>query len=201
MKHLYGFAFIFLLAFAAAESFAASMARTPVENLNQGILQLKQNKNSLFHAIKDNFDLERIAVFSIGKQRWKKWNKVQRKQYVNVFTQYMIAVYQNRFNGNGGGGLDIYKVREQKSYALVYTRITIKANEGSLSGKKQTKIDFSVYKKKKKWVISDVYFKGTISEVAGFRTQFASILREKGREGLVFELTKKCKALGNFCRL
>ena len=197
MKHFYLFV-IFLLATSAS---AATSPKAAVEELNRGILQSKTDDSALLNAVKKGFDLERIAVLSIGKARWKDWSKAERKNYKHAFTSYLVAVYQDRFKEYQGGGLDIYKVQASGKRALVYSRIEAEVDEGALSKNKPIEINFSVYQKRNNWLINDVYFKGTISEVAGFRAQFALTLKKQGKQGLIDEITKKCKAFGALCNL
>jgi phospholipid transport system substrate-binding protein len=46
------------------------------------------------------------------------------------------------------------------------------------------------------WQISDVYLDGTISQVAVQRSEFNSILRLEGVDGLVMALSRKVDLLG-----
>ena len=46
------------------------------------------------------------------------------------------------------------------------------------------------------WQIADVYLNGTISELATRRSEFASILRTQGINGLIQVLNTKATALG-----
>ena len=197
MKH---FCFLIFLC-AGTVALAQPSSKAAVETLNRGIIESKANDAALFHAIKESFDLNSIAVLSIGKRRWKSWDKKERAEYIYVFTNYLIALYQDRFGAYEGGGLDIYKVEEKGNRALVYSRIEVMVDENTLADDKPVKIHFSVYKRKNEWLINDVYFKGTISEVAGFRAKFANTLKEKGREGLVSDMKKKCKDFGKYCKL
>lgn len=183
---------------------AAPTARGAVEILNEGILKHKTDDSALFKAIEKSFDLDRIAVLSIGRSRWQKWNNAERIEYTKAFTSYLLAIYQNRFRDYDGEGMNIYKTQAKKNRALVYTQIKPKVDDKIITSNKPINIDFSVYNKKRGgkdyWLINDVYFKGTISEVAGFRASFSTLLKEKGRTGLIAEMKTKCKAQGKFCR-
>lgn len=203
MKKLY---FICALFFLLAPSVvnAAPTPRDAVDVLNNGIVQNKNDGTALFKAIEKTFDLNKIAVLSIGRQRWREWSNVQRTEYVKVFTSYVLAIYQYRFRDYGGKGMEIYKVQARKNQALVYTRIEPKVDKKVITSTKPININFSVYNKKQggkdNWLINDVYFKGTISEVASFRGSFSTLLKEKGHAGLIAEIKAKCKEQGKFCR-
>jgi phospholipid transport system substrate-binding protein len=50
------------------------------------------------------------------------------------------------------------------------------------------------------WQISDVYLDGTISQVAVQRSEFSSILRREGVDGLVMALNRKVDLLRSVAR-
>ena len=45
------------------------------------------------------------------------------------------------------------------------------------------------------WQVVDVYLDGTISELATRRSEFSSILRDRGIDGLITALNRKTNAL------
>jgi phospholipid transport system substrate-binding protein len=50
------------------------------------------------------------------------------------------------------------------------------------------------------WLVSDVYLDGTISELAMHRSEFASILRDRGVTGLIAALNTKSDLLSGIAR-
>ncbi len=194
MKNL----FFMALAVIALIAEPAAATETPDEavlQLNEGIRS--NDPNLLMRTIGQIFDLNRVAVSSVGVRRWREWSSTQRKTYREVFIGYMLALYLDRFRDYEGGGLKIYKVEAQKNRARVRARITPQVDDKALSKADPIKIDFVLFSRKKNgkddWQIIDVYFKGTISEVAGFRAQFSQLAKDEGWAGLVREMRAKKK--------
>ena len=198
MKKIYIF-----LALALMWSVSVKGGETPlttVELLNTGI---KGEPGVLLAALRASLDLNRIAIRSIGKRRWQIWDKAQRRAYVEAFAAYVLTIYLYRFRDYEGSGLDIYDVQRKKNSALVYARIKPQVDQKTLSTGKPININFLLYNVRREgrdhWLINDVYFKGTISEVASFRVQFTKILQEEGHAGLIREMNKKCQELKDYC--
>ena len=178
-----------------SKALAASSPKAAVNDLNKGILESDNQYQNLFDEIKRNFDLNRVALTSIGIRRWKQWDKNQRKTYRKIFTEYVVALYFDRFSQSQGDGLNIYAVEQKGKRARVRTTIKQKIDEKTLASQKPINIDFLLFAQnkngRKDWLIVDVYFKGTISEAASFRAQFKKILDDKGFDGLIKELKQK----------
>src|SRR5262249_55068091 len=58
-----------------------------------------------------------------------------------------------------------------------------------------TDLDYLMHQNRGAWQISDVYLDGTISQVAVQRSEFNSILRREGVDGLVMALNRKADLL------
>jgi phospholipid transport system substrate-binding protein len=59
-----------------------------------------------------------------------------------------------------------------------------------------TTLNYLMRQNQGSWQISDVYLDGTISQLAVQRSEFHSILRRDGIDGLVMALTRKVDLLG-----
>ncbi len=187
-------ALFFLTAFLAFPAQAAETPRDAVLALNEGILD--DDPQVLMRSIEQNFDLKRVAVSSVGIRRWREWSRDEQATYRKTFIDYVLALYLNRFRDYEGSGLNIYKVEQKKNHARVRARIKPRVDEKTLASTDPVKIDFVLLKQKKgNWQIIDVYFKGTISEVAGFRAQFSQLARDEGWAGLIREMKARKKDL------
>jgi len=65
----------------------------------------------------------------------------------------------------------------------------IKANGGRVRG------DYMMRRNGENWLIGDIYLDGAISEVATRRSEFATILRNDGVDGLIAALNRKADML------
>ena len=194
MKIIALMAFGLMMAFGVPIAEAAQTPRAAVEGLNQGIRA--DDPKKLRRAIEQNFDLHRVAISSVGIRRWREWTQEEQDTYRKVFIDYVLALYLNRFHDYDGSGLNIYKVEQKKKRARVRARIKPEVDKRTLASSDPVKIDFVLQKHKKHgWLIVDVYFKGTISEVAGFRAQFAQMAKDEGWAGLIREMKVRKKTL------
>jgi hypothetical protein len=66
----------------------------------------------------------------------------------------------------------------------------------AVAGHRRTALQHRCYCPNQNWRISDVYLDGTISQVAIQRSEFYSILRREGVDGLVMALNRKVDLLG-----
>ena len=57
------------------------------------------------------------------------------------------------------------------------------------------KVDYMMRRSGETWLISDIYLDGAISEVATRRSEFATILRNDGIDGLIAALNRKADIL------
>ena len=71
---------------------------------------------------------------------------------------------------------------------MVRSRI-IKANG------EPVQVDYLMHRTGETWLISDIYLDSAISEVATRRSEFATILRNEGFDGLVAALNRKADIL------
>ena len=56
-------------------------------------------------------------------------------------------------------------------------------------------VDYMMHRGSDGWLISDIYLDGTISEVATRRSEFATILKNEGIDGLIAALNRKADIL------
>lgn len=113
---------------------------------------------------------------------------MQRQQVTEAFERYVAATYADRFDSYSGERLEVVGERLFGADKIVQTRI-VKANGEPIS------INYLVRRTADPWQISDVYLDGTISELATRRSDFYSILRDRGIDGLIAERNRKADRL------
>jgi phospholipid transport system substrate-binding protein len=57
------------------------------------------------------------------------------------------------------------------------------------------KVDYMMRRSGDSWLIADIYLDGAISEVATRRSEFATILKQDGIDGLIAALNRKADTL------
>jgi len=137
--------------------------------------------------IRRSFDIASMARLSIGSS-WAGLNENQRQQITDSFGRYMSAIYADRFDSYAGQKLEVTGEQPASSGVMVRSQI-IKA-----SGE-PVKVDYMMRRNGEGWLISDIYLDGAISEVATRRSEFSTILKNEGIDGLIAALNRKADIL------
>jgi phospholipid transport system substrate-binding protein len=138
-------------------------------------------------AIQGSFDLPFMTRLSIGPS-WGRLSPEQKQQAWKAFGRYFTAVYASRFDGYSGEQFKV--LGEQKITHGVLVRTQLIKHNGEI-----VSINYFLHDNDIAWQIRDVYVSGTISELATRRSEFATILRGQGVDGLIAALNKKADAL------
>jgi phospholipid transport system substrate-binding protein len=137
--------------------------------------------------IRRSFDIASMARLSIGSS-WAGLSESQRQQATESFGRYISAIYADRFDSYAGQKLEVTGEQPASSGVMVRSQI-IKA-----SGE-PVKVDYMMRRNGEAWLISDIYLDGAISEVATRRSEFATILRNDGIDGLIAALNRRADIL------
>ena len=139
-------------------------------------------------AIEAAYNLPLMSRLSIGPQ-WQSLTPTQQQQFSAAFAEFTVATYANRFDDYSG---EKFEVRPDGSPAsggvIVQTRL-IKS-----SGEPVT-LNYLMRQDGGKWQIIDVFLSGTISELATRRSEFTSVLRRDGAQGLLDLLNRRIAEL------
>jgi phospholipid transport system substrate-binding protein len=134
------------------------------------------------------FDVPSMTRLAIGPS-WATLSPAQQQQLVEAFRHYVAATYANRFDSYSGEQLQVTGERPYNADVIVQTKIV--KSDGDT-----TTLDYLMRQNQGSWQISDVYIDGTISQLAIQRSEFYSILRRDGVDGLVMALNRKVDLLG-----
>jgi phospholipid transport system substrate-binding protein len=137
--------------------------------------------------IRRSFDIASMARLSIGPA-WTGLSDAQRQQATESFGRYISAIYADRFDSYNGQKLEVTGEQPAPSGVMVRSQI-IKANG------EPVKVDYMMRRNGESWLISDIYLDGAISEVATRRSEFATILKTEGVDGLISALNRKAEIL------
>jgi phospholipid transport system substrate-binding protein len=134
-----------------------------------------------------SFDIASMARLSVGPS-WAGLTEAQRQQVTESFGRYVSATYADRFDSYAGQKLEVTGEQPAPAGVMVKSQI-IKANG------EPVKVDYMMRRDGDRWLISDIYLDGAISEVATRRSEFAAILKKDGIDGLVAALNRKADML------
>jgi phospholipid transport system substrate-binding protein len=134
------------------------------------------------------FDVPFMTRLAVGPT-WGTLTPAQRQQVTQAFQHYISATYADHFNSYSGEQLQVLGEASYGSGVIVETRIV-------KSDGKPVSINYMMRRDRQgDWQISDVYLDGTISQLATQRSEFYSILRRSGVDGLIAALNRKTDLL------
>ena len=184
------FATLLLAQPASADVSAAEKFVDTVASKTLGILQSKSSKTTQSKKLEDllgkHVDVQWIGRFVMG-QHWRKTTKNQQKSYLKNYERFILKSYAKRFTEYKGSGYKILKSREDSK-----NKYTVKMTI-DIDGK-PTKVDYKIRKKSGKFRIYDLIVEG-VSLITTQRSEFGSILSNKGVDHLIKQLANKAKEL------
>jgi phospholipid transport system substrate-binding protein len=133
------------------------------------------------------FDVPFMARLAVGPQ-WASLSPAQQQQVSQAFGRYIAAIYAERFDSYAGEQLQVIGEQPSAAGTIITSRIVKSTGE-------PVQINYLVRQNGGIWQIADVYLNGTISELATRRSEFATILRSQGIDGLIGRLNAKADQL------
>ena len=133
----------------------------------------------------ETFDLPKIARFTLGRY-WRRASEAQRVEFVQLFEDFIVLAYSNRFKGLSKKKFRISSVRKLSgTESLVASEIVI-------SGRAPVRASWRVRGDRGTYKVTDVVIEG-ISMSVTQRDEFAAVIRSSGGrvDGLLHALRKK----------
>jgi phospholipid transport system substrate-binding protein len=175
---------------------ATASSTDTVQGLYDALLSTMKNGRTLGQSgrftqlapvIRRSFDVSSMARLSVGAS-WTSLSYPQRQEVTESYGRYISALYADRFDSYDGQKLEVTGEQPGPSGVIVMSRI-FKANG------EPVKVDYMMRRNGDGWLISDVYLDSAISEVATRRSEFATILKTQGIDGLIAALNRKADML------
>lgn len=181
---------------AAAESQAAGgnpgifieqLASQAIKVLSSPNGSIQEREQKFRDMLRDDFALEQIGQFVVGIY-WRRMSPEQRETYMKLFGEWVLKTYSVRLGGYSGEQFQVLNTTPTgQRDVLVKTRIT----KGSADGFNAT---WRVRKDGDRYKIIDIYVEG-VSMAITQRSEFESILKRHGIDGLIGMLREKLETL------
>jgi phospholipid transport system substrate-binding protein len=181
-----------LMAGSAAQADEPS-ASSVVEVLHDSLLAMMKDADALGFdgrsqhmepVVAKSFDLPMIAVLASGNN-WKSFDEAQRGQLIGALERLSVATYAGRFNGYSGESFrTISEGPAEQGMVFVNTEL-IKGDSDTIA------LKYLLRPTKVGWRIIDVYFLGFMSELGMRRSEYASVFKNEGYDGLLAAINKK----------
>jgi len=135
-----------------------------------------------------HFDFPAMTALAMG-QGWNKANADQKKRLTEEFKTLLVRTYASALAAYSTQKFDFRPLRAKPTDTDVTVNVRVLQ-----AGAQPVPIDYSMEKTAAGWKVYDVMV-GGVSLVANYRTEFASIVREGGIEGLIKNLQTKNHSL------
>lgn len=180
------------LVLADAETEPSPAVRV-VEGLHATMLETLQGAEDLGYegryaklapAIEAAFDLPFMAEKSVGSH-WRKLSEEERADWVDLFERNMVASYASR--------LDEFRGQQFESLGSepgAHDTITVRTKIVD-PGNPEVPLTYRLRETEAGWRIIDIYLKGTVSELAVRRSDYAAVLRSGGFPALKKSVAEK----------
>ena len=153
-------------------------------------LGVKGRYRRLAPKIERAFHLRLMARITSGAV-WKKADKTQKDSLAAAFTRLSVATYASRFDGYSGQAFEIIGDRPgPPATHLVDTRILS-------PGESPAPLTYVLKQVDGRWGIVDVLLDTEISELAVRRSEYRSVIKKDGVDGLIAVLDAKVDELLN----
>ncbi len=127
--------------------------------------------------LRDDFAMKKIGRFAAGKY-WRNMNTEQKRQYQNLFEEWILKTYSIRFGGYSGETVNVLRTfKAGATDVFVRTRI-------DSSKRRSLKVDWRVRRIDERYKIIDVVVEG-VSMLVTQKAEFSSVLQQRGIDGLI----------------
>jgi len=151
-------------------------------------LSVKERYAKLEPAVTSAFNFP-VMIRIIAGSRWKKNSAEDQAALTKAFERVSVGTYAFRFKGYSGQKFETLGIEPgPKGTTMVKTHI-------SSPDDTPTKLHYIMRQFDKDWRIIDVLLDGGISELAVRASEYRSLLRSGGAEGLAAALNKKADQL------
>ncbi len=183
-------------AFAASAQAAADPAATKIESLDASLIEaMKAGKaagaQGRFKLISPNvesaFDLPAMLRVAVGPD-WAKIAPDDQAALTTAYRRYAVANYAKNFSGYSGQKFDVSPdIQVRGADKVVKTTLT--------GGGTNVALAYRMRDAGSGWKVIDVFYNGSISQLATQRSDFASTLSSGGAKALVAKLNAQSDKL------
>jgi phospholipid transport system substrate-binding protein len=193
-----------MLALLIAVSGPARAMATPatdlIDKLNSAFLQAMQNGPALGYdgrykelepAVSDAFDFQLMARIAVGRH-WQELSDQQKTLLVETFRRYSVATYAARFKAFANERFEILGEEPKAQNTVLVKNQIVEGKSGD-----PIRIDYLLRPDQSQGALKivDIYLKGSISQLAVYRSEFVDVIEAKGFDGLIAKLDERIAEL------
>ena len=182
------------LAANASETAAASQT---VQRLNAALNDVLANGDQmkfggryakLQPVLASVFDIPEMARVATGP-KWNELSDADKQAMTDLFGKYMTTMYAARFRGTGGDTLEMGDVKSRDNGKMLVSTKLNRKDGGPVE------LSYLLHGSADSWKVVDVYYNGSISQLAQLRSEFSVPMRDGGIQKLKSALADKTQQL------
>lgn len=162
----------------------SSRMLTALRNEHDAIVK---NSDHLYQLVSDivlpYFDFERMSQWVLGRN-WRTATPDQRARFVEQFRTLLVHTYSNALSKYADEKIIYLPTANDGRSGMVTVRTEIEQAGSTIP------ISYSMYLSRNGWKVYDVSVSG-VSLVTNYRSTFGNIIREKGMDSLIRQLTDR----------
>jgi phospholipid transport system substrate-binding protein len=148
---------------------------------NQGHIS-KQTISYIIHQVLlAHIDLESMSRSVVGREHWLQATPAQKEEFKRSFTNLVIKVYSTPLASYDGDRIEFKPLRDAQAVRPQVESIIIRKNGQRIP------VTYRLVRSSGAWKIYDFSVEG-ISMISSYRSQFDTILQQKGMSGLLSRL-------------
>jgi phospholipid transport system substrate-binding protein len=169
-----------------------------VGELHQALLDVMQNAKTLgyqgrfdrlYPVISSIFDTPLIVQVILSRY-WKDLDELQQQNFIDLFRHLSVATYASRFDAFNGEHFNETARQELKKGRLLIKTELLRPNDSTVN------LDYLMHEKDGKWYIISVIADG-VNDLSLKRAEYASVIKDKGFEGLTGDIRTKIHDMEN----
>ena len=139
-------------------------------------------------AVRATFDLAAMTRIAVGPT-WTTIGADDQKALLEQFGRLTVATYANRFDGYSGEHFEVEPAAEERGANRIVHSTLVRPKGEPIA------LNYLFHPVDDGWKATDVYLKGTISELATRRSEFGALLRSGGPAALIDSLRQRADKL------
>ena len=170
-----------------ASEFIRELGNRAVATLQTPGMSLEEREAHFRGLLREGFDVRFIGRFVLGAH-WRRASRDQQRDYLELFSNYILQVYSMRFGGYAGETITVISERPAGTKdVIVRTRID-RPSGPPIAAEWRVRTTGNRYR------IIDVMVEG-VSMVITQRSEFSAVIQRNGFEGLIAVLRARTSKL------
>ncbi len=133
------------------------------------------------------FDMRMIARISMGRY-WKSFDQAQQEDLTDALRRLTVATYAGRFDDYSGESFRVLS-EESAPRGTIFVKTELVKSDGDI-----VRLNYLMRSTDDGWRIVDVYFKAKYSELAVRRSEYTSVYKRVGLDGLIAAIEQKIES-------